>query len=224
MSSYRAAKEGFGGCSGGDIVAILANLLVRVREPLTEAAASTDGQSSFQLTHLLHRALPAHLASSRRSALESVTLVMPLLAITTVLGHRLWPATDVLGLCVLMAWGRRGGAREEAALAPLGMAKRRSSPARQAGTVTEQAPLLDPAATPGFSPPSASTSPSSPSIASSSSCSQPSPSSPSTSPSSPARRPIDRLGVLIATGLPPFLFSNYHYPFFGRLIPACCEI
>ncbi|OAV89812.1 hypothetical protein PTTG_28530 [Puccinia triticina 1-1 BBBD Race 1] len=108
MSSYRAAKEGFGGCSGGDIVAILANLLVRVREPLTEAAASTDGQSSFQLTHLLHRALPAHLASSRRSALESVTLVMPLLAITTVLGHRLWPATDVLGLCVLMAWGRKG--------------------------------------------------------------------------------------------------------------------
>ncbi|WAQ85094.1 hypothetical protein PtA15_5A668 [Puccinia triticina] len=137
MSSYRAEKEGFvsggRGCSGSDILAVLANLL---------------------LTHLLHRALPAHLARRSplvRLAIESVTLVLPLLAITTVLGDRLWPATVALGLCVLLAWRRRRGTGEEEELAPLGMAKRRSSPPRHAEPVSEQAPLVGPADTPGSS-------------------------------------------------------------------------
>ncbi|OAV98842.1 hypothetical protein PTTG_25532 [Puccinia triticina 1-1 BBBD Race 1] len=137
MSSYRAEKEGFvsggRGCSGSDILAVLANLL---------------------LTHLLHRALPAHLARRSplvRLAIESVTLVLPLLAITTVLGDRLWPATVALGLCVLLAWRRRRGTGEEEELAPLGMAKQRLSPPRHAEPVSEQAPLVGPADPPGSS-------------------------------------------------------------------------
>ncbi|PLW20190.1 hypothetical protein PCANC_09860 [Puccinia coronata f. sp. avenae] len=87
MSSYKQAKEGFvsggEGSSGSDIIAILCSLV---------------------LTHFLHRSLGVERrtrSALRRMAVDFAVLVLPLLAIITVLGSRLWTCNLILALSVL---------------------------------------------------------------------------------------------------------------------------
>ncbi|KAA1119927.1 Glucosaminyl phosphatidylinositol (GlcN-PI) nositol acylation protein [Puccinia graminis f. sp. tritici] len=103
MTSYKEEKEGFvsngGGCSGSDIVAILASLL---------------------LTHLLHRSLNNNHVEKRpdgtnfgRMMTELTSLVVPLLAITTILSEWLWTSNLCLALAALIGSRMKRETRKE---------------------------------------------------------------------------------------------------------------
>ncbi|POV96777.1 hypothetical protein PSHT_14962 [Puccinia striiformis] len=90
-SSYKEEKEGFvsggEGCSGSEILGLLTN---------------------FLLSYLLHRSLEEnHLqrvsSAILRLGIEFMSLVLPLLAITTVLSERLWISNLVLGVLIIVS-------------------------------------------------------------------------------------------------------------------------
>ncbi|POW02561.1 hypothetical protein PSTT_11697 [Puccinia striiformis] len=90
-SSYKEEKEGFvsggEGCSGSAILGLLTN---------------------FLLSYLLHRSLEEnHLqrvsSAILRLGIEFMSLVLPLLAITTVLSERLWISNLVLGVLIIVS-------------------------------------------------------------------------------------------------------------------------
>ncbi|KAH9469209.1 hypothetical protein MJO29_005637 [Puccinia striiformis f. sp. tritici] len=90
-SSYKEEKEGFvsggEGCSGSEILGLLTN---------------------FLLSYLLHRSLEENYLQRVSSAIlrlgiEFMSLVLPLLAITTVLSERLWISNLVLGVLIIVS-------------------------------------------------------------------------------------------------------------------------
>ncbi|KNE93004.1 hypothetical protein PSTG_13640 [Puccinia striiformis f. sp. tritici PST-78] len=90
-SSYKEEKEGFvsggEGCSGSAILGLLTN---------------------FLLSYLLHRSLEENYLQRVSSAIlrlgiEFMSLVLPLLAITTVLSEQLWISNLVLGVLIIVS-------------------------------------------------------------------------------------------------------------------------
>ncbi|KNZ57310.1 hypothetical protein VP01_218g8 [Puccinia sorghi] len=91
-SSYKATKEGFvsggEGSSAMEVMGVMMSLLVK------------------QLTHLVHGWMDgrwAHHGLAARLAIEFLVLIVPPLAIITVLGERLWTSNLILGLCAIVA-------------------------------------------------------------------------------------------------------------------------
>lgn len=88
-SSYKATKEGF--VSGGEGSSAMEVMGVMM---------------SLLLTHLVHGWMDgrwAHHGLAARLAIEFLVLIVPPLAIITVLGERLWTSNLILGLCAIVA-------------------------------------------------------------------------------------------------------------------------